>query len=179
MTHLLPIDELNVISTQIQGQESLDKKVLVDEILEFLIYSYTLGNDTVNEFLGISNDVDIEQLKDSIYKRINNETFADRLDQHISQDDRDGIIRVVDTEMHRNYNQAIYNAAKNANVPLRKKWSTMYDDKVRATHEYLEGVSVDMDSKFVTFDGDEALFPGDFSRAENNVNCRCVIDLIQ
>ena len=55
----------------------------------------------------------------------------------------------------------------------------MRDDKVRETHDYLEGVEVDLASEFVTFDGDSAKFPGDFSRAENNVNCRCVIDLVK
>ncbi len=179
MRQLLPLDELNVLSSQIQGAESLERDVLVDNILDFLIYSYTLGNGVVNESFNLAQDVDVDQLKESIYKRIKGENFVDRIDEHLANDDREGIIRVIDTEMHRNYNQAIYDTAKDTGVSFKKRWATMRDDKVRETHDYLEGVEVDLDSEFVTFDGDSAKFPGDFSRAENNVNCRCVIDLVR
>lgn len=179
MRQLLPLDELNVLSSQIQGAESLERDVLVDNILDFLIYSYTLGNGVVNESFNLAQDVDIDQLKASLYKRIKGENFVDRIDQHLANNDREGIIRVIDTEMHRNYNQAIYDTAKDTGVSFKKRWATMRDDKVRETHDYLEGVEVDLDSEFVTFDGDSAKFPGDFSRAENNVNCRCVIDLVK
>ena len=178
MTQLLPIDELNVLSSQIRGAETLERDVLVDNILDFLIYSYTLGNDAVNASYEIGQEVNIDQLKESIYKRIKDKNFVERLDEYIKTNDRDGIVRVADTEMHRNYNQAIYDTAKDSGIKFRKKWSTMRDDKVRETHDYLEGTEVDLDSEFVTFDGDSAKFPGDFSRAENNVNCRCVIDLV-
>ena len=126
----------------------------------------------------IGQEVDIDQLKDSLYKRVKDKNFVERIDEHLAANDREGIIRVIDTEMHRNYNQAIYDTAKDSRISFRKRWSTMRDDKVRETHDYLEGTEVDLDSEFVTFDGDSAKFPGDFSRAENNVNCRCVIDLI-
>lgn len=179
MRQLLPLDELNVLSSQIQGAESLERDVLVDNILDFLIYSYTLGNGVVNESFNLAQDVDVDQLKESIYKRIKGENFVDRIDEHLANNDREGIIRVIDTEMHRNYNQAIYDTAKDTGVSFKKRWATMRDDKVRETHDYLEGVEVDLDSEFVTFDGDSAKFPGDFSRAENNVNCRCVIDLVR
>jgi len=178
MTQLLPVDELNVISAQVRDAEVLDKKVLEDEILEFLIYSYTLGNTAVNDSFDLTEKVNVDKLKDSIYKSIKDETFMDRVNDYIDQDDREGIIRVIDTEMHRNYNTGIYDTAKSTPLKFRKKWNTMMDDKVRATHDYLEGVEVDLDAEFVTYDGDSAKFPGDFLRAENNVNCRCVIDLI-
>jgi len=178
MEQLLPLEELNVLSTQIQYAETLQKDVLEDEILDFLVYSYTLGNNAVNNSFDLTQQVNIDKLKDSIYKRINDETFMDRVSDYIDKDDRDGIIRVIDTEMHRNYSQGIFDTAKDTQLNFKKKWSTRMDDKVRATHDYLEGVEVDLDGRFVTYDGDSARFPGDFSRAENNVNCRCVIDLI-
>lgn len=178
MKQLLPIDELNVLSNQIKSAQQLNKAVLVDNILDFLIYSYTLGNDVVNDSFDFAKPVDIDKLKDSIYKKIKDETWVDRIDRYLADNDRDGIVRVLDTEMHRNYNQAIYDTAKETGVQFRKRWVTMDDDKVRTSHEYLEGIEVDLDSEFVTYDGDSAMFPGDFSRAENNVNCRCVLDLV-
>lgn len=178
MTQLLPIEELNVISAQVRDAEVLDKQVLEDEILEFLIYSYTLGNNAVNDSFDLSQKVNVDKLKDSIYKSIKDETFMDRVSDYIDKDDREGIIRVIDTEMHRNYNTGIFDTAKSTPLKFKKKWSTRLDDKVRATHDYLEGVEVDLDAEFVTYDGDSAKYPGDFLRPENNVNCRCVIDLI-
>lgn len=51
----------------------------------------------------------------------------------------------------------------------------MEDDKVRDTHDYLEGMSVGIDEEFYTYDGDHALYPGGFENAQNNVNCRCFL----
>ena len=58
-----------------------------------------------------------------------------------------------------------------------KTWYTMRDPFVRETHDYLEGVAVGLNEYFVTFDKDRARFPGDFQFAQNNVNCRCWIEL--
>lgn len=47
------------------------------------------------------------------------------------------------------------------------------DEKVRDTHQYLEGMTVGIDEDFWTYDNDHASAPGMFEFAENNVNCRC------
>ena len=60
---------------------------------------------------------------------------------------------------------------------VTKNWYTVMDDKVRETHRYLEGASVSLDEEFWTFDGDHAAYPGGFTKAENNVNCRCTVEL--
>lgn len=52
-------------------------------------------------------------------------------------------------------------------------WATMRDDRVRETHDYLEGMTQLFGRRFYSFDGDSARFPGDFSLPDNNVNCRC------
>jgi hypothetical protein len=54
-----------------------------------------------------------------------------------------------------------------------KTWVTMMDDRVRDTHDYLEGETVGIGEDFYTYDGDHASAPGLFELAENNVNCRC------
>lgn len=52
----------------------------------------------------------------------------------------------------------------------------MGDERVRDTHDPLYGIVVGLDDYFVTYDGDKALFAGGFSKAENNVNCRCLVE---
>ena len=59
-----------------------------------------------------------------------------------------------------------------------KQWRTMEDERVRDTHVYLDGVKAASDERFYTYDGDSARFPGDFSKAQNNINCRCWIDIV-
>ena len=51
----------------------------------------------------------------------------------------------------------------------------MMDERVRDTHYPLEGVTIDMDDDFYTFDGDFASEPGAFMLPENNINCRCYL----
>ena len=87
-------------------------------------------------------------------------------------DPQDAILRVLDTEGHRIYNEGGFARAGDCGAKY-KQWQTMADDKVRDTHSYLSGVKIPIDEKFYTYDGDSALLPSGFSLAENNVNCRC------
>lgn len=84
----------------------------------------------------------------------------------------DAIIRIAETEMHRIANTAALDTAVFAGAKT-KTWVTMLDDRVRDTHEYLEGETVGIRDDFYTFDGDHAVAPGLFSLPENNINCRC------
>ena len=69
-------------------------------------------------------------------------------------------------------NDTEYRQAKKAGKKY-KTWNTMGDDKVRDTHDYLAGISVPVEDKFVTYDGDEADAPCGFNNVENNARCRC------
>ena len=110
---------------------------------------------------------------------IKGETWRDRIYEQLDADSIDGILRIIDTEAHRDYNTGVSDAGEESGVSgIKKQWLTMLDEKVRDTHSYLEGVVVNLEDKFYTFDGDSARFPGDFSLPENNVNCRCGIALL-
>ena len=84
----------------------------------------------------------------------------------------DDLIRIVETEVHRDANEAALSTAKRAGA-TKKTWITMMDEKVRDTHQYLEMMSVGINEDFYTYDGDHAPAPGLFSLPENNINCRC------
>jgi uncharacterized protein with gpF-like domain len=60
-----------------------------------------------------------------------------------------------------------------------KRWQTMEDDRVRDTHSYLQGMVVPFDADFYTYDSDHAPFPGLFTLPENNIGCRCVVEVIR
>ena len=86
------------------------------------------------------------------------------------------VTRVVDTEYHRMYNTGAYDSAKaleSKGKTVMKRWVTMEDNRVRDTHRYISGESVPLDEEFYTFDGDSALYPGGFTKAQNNCGCRC------
>lgn len=115
---------------------------------------------------------------DAVNLEIKGETFRDRVEEQVDELSEDGLIRIIDTESHRDYNTGVYDAAKESGrTDIRKKWNTMMDWKVRETHDYLEGAIVGIDDRFYTFDGDSALAPGGFALPENNINCRCWLTL--
>lgn len=84
----------------------------------------------------------------------------------------DAIIRIADTEMHRIANAAALETARRDGART-KTWVTMMDDRVRDSHDYLLGQTVDIDEDFYTWDGAHAPAPGMFGVPEEDCNCRC------
>lgn len=120
-------------------------------------------------------DVDTAAMESVIYLPVEGKTFADRVLEYALLDDVEGIRTVAETEYHRVYNTAADQTARSAPGQVSKQWRTVGDDVVRETHRYLEGMEVPLDAEFYTYDGDHAAFPGGFTQARNNVNCRCIV----
>ena len=184
--NLMPFDELNVLEATVQSIMSAEpeerkhmKEYLEDEILDLLIMSYVFGNEDGNEMLSAEVMIDADEMSKSVYKKIKGEDWKERFDNYFDNGGTaEDIMRVVDTDSHRIYNEAVVDVGESiskSGTTVMKTWYTMGDDKVRETHDYLEGMKVPMDERFYTFDGDSARYPGDFDMAENNVNCRCSI----
>ena len=91
------------------------------------------------------------------------------------------IRRIAETDATRIYNQGAVDAvvANGLQGSTSKRWRTMMDDRVRDTHDYLEGMVVPFSERFYTYDGDSAEFPGGFNLPENNIGCRCVVEVIR
>ena len=192
------------------------KPYIIDEILEMLIMAYMYGNEAGNTMLYGEEVVDRQVLSDSgesapsdlngpnrvipirtddmnesVFRTIAGRNWEERVSDYLDDDNGtvDDIIRVVDTDMNRIYNDSILNVGERAEDeepedggPKRttmKKWVTMGDDRVRDTHDYLEGTSVPVNRRFYTFDGDSAMYPGGFELPQNNINCRCRISISQ
>lgn len=145
------------------------------DYLEFvlcLVYAY--GWHDAEEIVGIVPFRDGLDDK-AVNLEIDGKTFRDRIREDSTPDE---VLRIIDTEAHRDYNTGVYDAAEESGVQgIRKRWYTMKDDRVREQHRYLEGMTVGLHDRFFTDDGDSALFPGGFSTPENNVNCRCFVIL--
>ena len=109
---------------------------------------------------------------------IDGETYRERIERQLDEDSLDGILRIIDTEAHRDYNTGVYDAGKQSGqTGLKKTWMTMMDDRVRDAHSYLQGVTVGMDDYFYADTGDYTLFPGGFGNPELDCNCRCFVTL--
>lgn len=180
------LDELNVLtatSYKLAGGRDITARVnqIADDVLSFLINAYTLGMEHASLMLAYDLSVDVDSMRDAIYTVIEGKTFEDRVADHVIANDLAGLKTLVESEFHRVYNAAVHDGGMdfvaNGDFGVTKDWITVKDVNVRETHKYLEGQSVALEEEFFTFDGDHAPYPGKFTRAENNVNCRCIVRL--
>ena len=178
MKSILPLDELNRLETTLRemfpnGLVEEDLEDVIDLMLDLFLLAYATGNEAVSEALGFPYEPSYDKVMETVDRNIAGETWRDRVKEWFSNNGTvDDLIRIADTEMHRDANEAALNTAKEAGAKY-KTWMTMLDDRVRDTHFPLQSVRVPIDADFYTFDGDKAQAPGMFERAENNVNCRC------
>lgn len=174
---LFPFDELNTTKgvVQILIEEGQSLALVEDTIEDLLIMSYVFGGDQAANDLNVEKENHVEKLERALNKEIADKTWRDRIEEYYQTGNIEDINRVIETETHRMYNTGAFDEAEE--VPeAKKRWATMQDDRVRETHDYLEGEAVPLDELFYTFDGDSARFPGDFFLPENNVNCRCWLE---
>ena len=101
------------------------------------------------------------------------------MEEQFNDGDVYGLLRIIDTEAHRDYNAAVYQAGiESGRTGLRRKWVTRNDDRVRDPHAYMEGMEVGINDYFYTYTGDSTLYPGGFGVPELDINCRCAISLV-
>ena len=193
--NLAPWDELNTLERRLnewraewnpeKPPEARVRRECIDEVIDLLIMAYVYGRqdamETLNYVVPASAETATEMQK-ALFTEVAGETFEDRINRYMDNLDVEAIVRVVESEITRDYAAGGRDTAKavqRAGVMVKKTWNTMMDEKVRDTHGPLEGITVDLDSYFVTYDGDQALAPCGFTLAENNVNCRCWLTYIR
>ena len=180
MSNVFHWDELEIIRSEAEilfnGKQKPEKKKIEEfcDYLEFvlcLVYAY--GWKDAEEIVGIVPFKDGEDTK-VVNAEIADKTFRERITEDSSYEE---VLRVIETEAHRDYNTGVFDAAQGSGKNVQKMWNTMLDDKVREHHRHLEGIEVGIDDLFYTEDGDSALFPGGFSDPMNNINCRCFVTI--
>lgn len=183
-------DELDILRERLNADYSLgteQRKLFrddrIDEILDMLIMAYVFGTEDADEELTVMVEVNTDEMYRSVWREIAGRNWEQRIREYFDDPNGtvDDIIRVVETDANRIYNDAVLNVGTKVSerdgVSVTKTWNTMLDDRVRDTHEYIESVTVPINERFYTFDGDSARYPGDFADPQNNINCRCSITL--
>lgn len=180
--YLLKMDELNTamegfLSTQLTQSTP---EAVIEKVYDFLLDAYLEGFAGVGFLLGDDTDTpDSRNLLLAVNQVIEGKTFRERVYGYANDRDAAGILLVANTDGHR-----VFNAGANDRAGMfqgrtgefvSKTWITVLDDSVRDTHSYIHGETVELRERFFTFDGDSALYPGDFTRVENNANCRCIL----
>ncbi len=180
--YLLALDEVNrfvAISYNSGLGDDFDARLqqITGDILTMLINAYKQGISDISLMLGYELSVDIDLMYRAIYAVIEGKTFEDRIYDHLIAWYLKGLQSLAESEWHRIYNVAEDDGAEQyvqeRDAGVTKTWHTVGDDKVRETHDYLNGTTIPLEEDFFTFDGDSAPAPGCFRRAQNNCGCRC------
>lgn len=100
--------------------------------------------------------------------------------RNISNDSKIGFnnaVRIARTEGHRIQCNAAYDAqleARSSGAEIVKQWDASLDGKTRTHHRILDGQIRELDDPF-EISGRKAMYPSDFGRPEEDINCRCTI----
>lgn len=179
--YLTAIDELNVlwqVSLQTAGR---NPERVCGDLERLLILAYREGFRDANGQLAGQETPSDTLMEAAVFAGIDRKNFKDRAREHLASGDAGRLQALAESEWHRVYHAGMLDAARafqrRTGRGVLKTWLTMLDDRVRDTHDYLEGISVPLDTEFYTFDGDHAPAPGGFTLPGNNVNCRCSLRL--
>nr|DAV75034.1 MAG TPA: minor capsid protein [Caudoviricetes sp.] len=183
MLTILDFDEIHASTERIVNAYLTSKTLELKKKQEYIEYELylLLGSYYIDGLYstGLTKDIDVSSsdMQSCIYQTIAGKTFKDRVYEYVANNDVKALVRLLDSEAHRVYESAAYKTAtdyqKATGKEVFKVWNTQGDLKVRDTHEYIDSLIKKLDEPFITFDLDEAQFPGGFNNAENNVNCRC------
>ena len=179
MSNIMEWDELNIIrqsAVAFFGRKR--KRAEIDHFCDYLDFVlclvYAYGWRDAEEIVGTVPLPDGSDDK-AVNDQIDGKTFRDRVTEDTTPEE---ILRIIDTEAHRDYNTGVFDAAvASGRTDIRKRWNTMMDDRVRDPHFYLEGMTVGLNDAFYTYTGDSAMYPGGFGVPELDINCRCYITL--
>ena len=179
-----PWDEINALENKAEEalkqahtedfRGAVDK--YIDEVTELFEMDFMYGVADASMQIGASVDPNYEDIKAALDRKIDGKDYKQRIEDYFKDGNAYDIARVVSTDAHRIYNEALYETAKKGGA-TRKTWHTMLDPKVRDLHDYLEGMTVDIDAEFYTYNGDHTYYPGQFGVAEEDINCRCWITI--
>lgn len=176
---ILPFDELNSFEASLRERfadgklAKEDEEDIIDEMLDLFLLAYAQGNSVTNANLSSDWMPPVDEVMRVVDAKVADKTWRERVEEYFSSGGSvDDIVRIAETETHRDANTAALDTAKKVGAKS-KTWITMMDDRVRETHDYLEGMTVSIDDDFYTYDGDHASAPGLFTLPQNNVSCRC------
>lgn len=179
MTSILPFDELNRFEATLRERFADGKLVkedeedIIDEMLDLFLLAYAMGNSVTNANLSSNWMPPVDEVMKTVDAKVAGKTWRERVEEYFSSGGSvDDLVRIAETETHRDANTAALDTARKAGA-TSKTWITMMDDRVRDSHDYLLGQTVGIDEDFYTWDGAHAPAPGMFGVPEEDINCRC------
>lgn len=171
---LYKFDELNTLEVVLSAG-GFDKEYARQKFRDALEDAYIEGFAAAEYQLQTEEDIEDELLLLALDKSYDGVSIYEKFDTYYADGDMSRLKELMDDEFHRAYSQGSIDMAKGTGRTVYKTWTTMMDDRVRETHDYLEGITIPVNEKFVTLDLDEADAPGGFSLPENNCGCRCLL----
>ena len=182
MASILPFDELNAFIERLrtryadgqlpQGNKA-EEEDIIDELLDLFLLAYAQGNSVTNANLSSDWMPPVDEVMRVVDAKVADKTWRERVEDYFANGGSvDDLVRIAETETHRDANTAALDTAKKAGA-TSKTWVTMMDDKVRESHDYLLGQTVGIDEDFYTWGGAHAPAPGMFGVPEEDCNCRC------
>ena len=180
MNSLLPFDELNRLEVTLPQhfengkiRSKKDCEDIIDELLDLFLLAYANGVTDSNMTLGADIQPSLDDVMDTIDKKVAGKTWRERVEDYFENGGTEAdIMRIAETEAHRDSNEAAFKTAKEAGA-TEKIWHCMMLPTSRDTHIYLDGVSAPIDGEFYSFKGGSTQFPGQWGIAEEDVNCLC------
>lgn len=178
---IMPFDELNRLENRIPQyfddsghiKSEKDKNAMIDDMFDFFLLSYSVGVVSSNDSLSGNYLPTTRDVERTINKKIAGKTWQDRVNDYFKSGGTIGdILRIIETEAHRDSNEGAYQTAKAVGA-TEKVWHCMMLPTSRDTHIYLDGVSAPIDGEFYSFKGGSTQFPGQWGIAEEDVNCLC------
>lgn len=179
----LPFDELNTLDIAISrhfGEDGKikseqDKEDMVDEMFELFLLATANGVEQINEAMNGDYHPGMTTVTDIVDRRVAGKTWRERVDDYYANGGtKADIMRIAETETHRDSNEASFIAAK-ANGATKKTWHCLLLPTSRDSHIYLDGVSAPIDGEFYSINGGSTQFPGEWGIAEEDCNCYCYL----
>lgn len=175
-----PWDEINALEEKARkakeeaanGSPEKATKELIDSVTDLFEMDYFYGVEDVSMQLGVSIDPDFREVSDAINKKIDGKDYIQRINEYMANGTAADIARVIGTDAHRIYNQAMFDAALRGGANT-KQWHCMMLPTSRDTHIYLDGVTVPIDAEFYNYKGESTMYPGQWGIAEEDCNCLC------
>lgn len=179
MSAIMPFDEISALTAEAEALKSPDRATkkgevdkYIDEVTDLFVMMYVFGTDEVNDQLKTNLEPDLNEMRAVIEEKFDDKDYRDRIREYMESGTAYDIRRVVETDAHRVYNAALFTGAKKAGAK-KKTWCTMKDERVRDTHDFLDGVTIGIDDEFYSYKGGSTLYPSQWGIPEEDINCRC------
>lgn len=178
--NLMPFDELNTLKATLPQhfengkiRSEKDKEDIIDELLDLFLLAYANGVQDTNESLNSDVSPTLDNVLETVDRRVAGKTWRERVNDYYENGGTEAdIMRIAETEAHRDSNEAAFETAKKAGATT-KIWNCMMLPTSRDTHVYLNGVSAPIDGEFYSFNGGSTQFPGQWGIAEEDCGCLC------